>query len=47
MYDFIFQDSGTDRSESEPEFPEMPTSPYTKLKETLSQLPKYSVEGMI
>ena len=40
------QDSGTDRSESEDvEFPQMPSSPYTKLQETLVQLPKYSTEG--
>ncbi|XP_053408665.1 fasciculation and elongation protein zeta-2-like [Mercenaria mercenaria] len=44
--EIMMEDSGTDRSESEVEFPEMPTSPYTKLKETLSQLPKYSVEEL-
>ena len=42
----MLQDSSTDRSESEePEYPQMPSSPYTKLKEALIQLPKYSVEG--
>lgn len=44
--EIMMEDSGTDRSESEPEFPEMPASPYSKLKETLIQLPKYSVEEL-
>lgn len=44
----VLQDSGTDRSESEePEYPQMPSSPYSNLKEALIQLPKYSVEGIL
>ncbi|WAR18220.1 FEZ1-like protein [Mya arenaria] len=45
--EIMMEDSGTDRSESEePDLPQMPGSPYTKLQETLVQLPKYSVEEM-
>ncbi|KAH3846491.1 fasciculation and elongation protein zeta-2-like [Dreissena polymorpha] len=45
--EIMMEDSGNERSESEePEYPTMPGSPYTKLKETLVQLPKYSVEDM-
>ncbi|KAL4238699.1 Fasciculation and elongation protein [Mactra antiquata] len=44
--EIMMEDSGTDRSESEPEYPEMPSSPYAKVKEALTELPKYPIEEL-